>query len=76
MVALLNKSSSCILFLLSCVVLVLIGIVSQVCGRTFAGDVFSSPEALLELYRTENIVMGELKKFLKQNDIEHKYLER
>lgn len=73
-----NKSGSFLLHLGFVVLgIVSFGIVSQfVECRSFAGDVFSSPEALLELYRSENIVMGELKKFLKENNVEHEYLER
>lgn len=58
------------------VVLVLLCVASQIAGRNATGDVFSSPDALVELYRTENIVMGELKKFIREMDIEHDYLER
>lgn len=44
--------------------------------RELNGDVFSSPETLVELHRSENIIMGELSKYMRKNNVEHEYLER
>lgn len=39
------------------------------------GDLFSSREALIELYRSENICMGLLRTYMEENNVEHKYLQ-
>lgn len=54
----------------------LVAISTRVTSRNVIGDIYSSPDALKELYRTENIIMGELKKFLKDLDQDHEYLDR
>lgn len=48
----------------------------NVAGRELNGDVFSSPETLVELHRSENIIMGELSKYLRKHNIEHEFLEK
>lgn len=50
--------------------------VKNVAGRELIGDVFSSPETLVELHRSENIIMGELSKYLRKHNIEHEFLEK
>lgn len=40
------------------------------------GDIFSSREALIELYKSENIVMGLLRTYMEDNHVEHEYLEK
>lgn len=49
---------------------------NSVTGRELNGDVFSSPETLVELHRSENIIMGELSKYLRKYNIEHDFLEK
>lgn len=48
----------------------------NVAGRELIGDVFSSPESLVELHRSENIIMGELSKYMRKHNIEHEFLEK
>uniref|UniRef100_A0A336MJ21 procollagen-proline 4-dioxygenase n=1 Tax=Culicoides sonorensis TaxID=179676 RepID=A0A336MJ21_CULSO len=40
------------------------------------GDLFSSREALLELYKSENIAMGLLRDYVQENKVDHDYLEK
>lgn len=48
-----------------------------VCIKTeLKGDLFSSREALIELYRSENICMGLLRTYMEENNVEHDYLQK
>lgn len=40
------------------------------------GDLFSSREALIELYKSENIAMGLLRTYIDENNVEHDYLQK
>lgn len=40
------------------------------------GDLFSSQESLIEIYKSENIAMGMLRQYMDENKVEHEYLSR